>query len=115
MKTTPAPKWGAQDTNRKIINTSKKISTWIKENAIRDAELRGHRHLVFIWENEKEPLRESVQNDMADYLFHWDQSEIPRDSTMDFLKPFNPPNTSMDREPPFPVRAAGGLLQDDKP
>ena len=25
------------------------------------------------------------------------------------------PNTVMDREPPFPVRADGGLLQEDKP
>jgi hypothetical protein len=27
----------------------------------------------------------------------------------------DPPNTSMDREPPLPVRADGGLLQDGKP
>jgi hypothetical protein len=30
-------------------------------------------------------------------------------------KACSPPNTSMDRQPPLPVRADGGLLQEDKP
>jgi hypothetical protein len=31
------------------------------------------------------------------------------------VKRHDPPNTPMDREPPLPVRADGGLLQDDAP